>query len=195
MLALDAHHSMRMASQPASIIEPMAGAERTPAFDEVYSTHFQFVWRVLRGMGVPPGLVDDAAQEVFVVVLRRLPEFDGRHSVKTWLFQIALRVASNQRRSLRRRGSREELDESMAAPGPGPDEATASRRALADVMEILDTLDEPLRVVLVLSQFEQMTAPEIGELLGLKVNTVSSRLRRAREAFAARLERKRRSTA
>lgn len=157
--------------------------QAVPAFETVYREHFGFVWRVLSGMGVPPAAVEDATQEVFVVVLRRLPEFRPQASLKTWLFEIALRVASNARRGLRRRGPHDELDEQMAVRAPGPAEQTESRRALAGVLAILDTMDDSLRSVLILSQFEQMSAPEIAALMKINVNTVSSRLRRARQVF------------
>jgi RNA polymerase sigma-70 factor (ECF subfamily) len=165
-------------------------ARREPAFDAVYRAHFGFVWRVLRGMGVPEASLEDAAQEVFVVVMRRLPEFDGRAPLESWLVQIALRVASNARRSLSRRPQAPLLTEPAAA-GPSPAEQVDHKRALAEVLSILDALDEDSRTVLVLAQLEQMTAPEIAALLDLNVNTVSSRLRRARRAFADELSRHR----
>jgi RNA polymerase sigma-70 factor (ECF subfamily) len=175
MLASPVHPPLLMLDSHPSVV--------APAFEAVYREHFSFVWRVLSGMGVPPGAVEDAAQEVFVVVLRRLPEFEPKASVKTWLYEIAMRVASNARRSVRRRGLHEELDEQLEGDAPGPAEVVESRRALSEVLSVLDTMDDSLRSVLVLSQFEQMTAPEIAALTNVKVNTVSSRLRRARQVF------------
>lgn len=174
-------------SQP---VLAMAAELSVPSFDEVYRAHFGFVWRVLKGMGVADGAVEDATQEVFLVVMRRLPELGPDAAIKSWLFSIALRVASNARRS-RRRKRQEPLEAEPASAGPSPLQRTESRRALERVLAVLDTLDEPLRVVLVLSQLEQMTAPEISSLLGVNVNTVSSRLRRARKAFADEVERRR----
>lgn len=168
----------------------MAAESSAPSFDGVYRAHFGFVWRVLKGMGVPESAVEDAAQEVFVVVMRRLPELGPDAAVKSWLCSIALRVASNARRT-RRRKRQEPIVHEPPSAGPSPQEHAESRRALEQVLAVLDTLDEPLRVVLVLAQFEQMTAPEISALIGVKVNTVSSRLRRARKAFAAGMERRR----
>jgi RNA polymerase sigma-70 factor (ECF subfamily) len=163
----------------------------TPDFDAVYRDHFGFVWRVLRGMGVPESAAEDAAQEVFVVVHRRLAEFEARSSMQTWLFEIALRVAANQRRTVQRKGGHEVLSPDLPSPEPGPAERAESRRALAEVLEVLDDLDESLRVVLVLALLEQKSAPEIAEMLKLNVNTVSSRLRRGREEFGAALARRR----
>jgi RNA polymerase sigma factor (sigma-70 family) len=70
-------------------------------FDTVYSQNARFIWRVLRGMGVPDALIEDAVQDVFVVVHRRLAEFDGRHSIRTWLFAIAYRVSRDHLRRAR----------------------------------------------------------------------------------------------
>jgi RNA polymerase sigma-70 factor (ECF subfamily) len=170
---------------------PLAASTPT-AFEDVYRAHFDFVWRVLCGMGVASSDLEDVAQEVFVIALKKLPEFDGRASLKTWLFEIALRVASNHRRSVRRKGQRTELDERIAESAPGPAELAESRRALLEVTRIFDALDDDLRLVLFLTEIEQMTAPEIAELTGMKINTVSSRLRRGRQAFALELERRRR---
>src|SRR4051794_16597314 len=72
-------------------------------FEEVYEEHFSFVWRAARRLGAPAAAVDDVVQEVFLVVHRRLPEFAGRSSLKTWLFAIVLRVVRDHRRSLRRK--------------------------------------------------------------------------------------------
>src|SRR5262245_22373561 len=74
-----------------------------PEFEELYEAHFDFVWRSLRRLGVPhPGL-DDAVQEVFIVVHRRLGAFEGRSTLKTWLFGIAVHVAQKAGRDSRGR--------------------------------------------------------------------------------------------
>jgi RNA polymerase sigma-70 factor, ECF subfamily len=179
-----------MMTVPLEMSEALAAQTRVPAFEALYREHFDFVWRVLRGMGVLEANLEDAAQDVFMIVLRRLPEFDGRASPRTWLFEIALRVASNHRRTVRRKGEHGALDEQMPHGGPTPAEAADSRRALAQVLDVMDALDEELRVVLVLSELEGMTAAEVSELTGTNPNTVSSRLRRARAAFRAELERR-----
>ena len=63
-----------------------------PGFEAVYEENFQFVWRAARRLGIGSGDTDDVVQEVFVVAHRRLPEFQGRAQVKTWLFKILVRV-------------------------------------------------------------------------------------------------------
>ena len=77
----------------------------------------------------------------------------------------------------------------MADPGQTPAERAEIQRSVVRLQAILGTLDEDLRTVLVLTEIEQMTAPEISELTGWKLNTVSSRLRRARQAFEAAVAR------
>jgi len=159
------------------------------SFEEVFRAHFEFVWRVLRGMGVPEAGVEDAAQDVFVVVLRRLREFDGKKPIRAWLFAIATGVARNHRRTILRKGGHDELEESVPDRGKSPAEMADVRRSLERLFRVLDTLDEDLRTVLVLTELEEMTAAEIAETTGLNPNTVASRLRRARQAFDAALER------
>lgn len=158
-------------------------------FDEVYDSHFDFVWRNLRRLGVPRSAIDDAAQDVFLVVYRRLAGFEGRSSLRTWLAGIALRVASDHRRLVRRKGTHEPLSDGHADPSPGPEEM-AARGEAGDVLHaLLERLDDDKRAVFVLAELEQMTAPEIAEALGVGLNTVYSRLRLARqrleEALAA----------
>jgi RNA polymerase sigma-70 factor, ECF subfamily len=91
-----------------------------PTFEEVYDEYFAFVWRCLRRLGVSPAAIDDAVQEVFIVVHRRLGEFEQRSSLKTWLFGIAFRVAGAHRRAAQRRGEPEPLSSQLAAGLPAP---------------------------------------------------------------------------
>jgi RNA polymerase sigma-70 factor (ECF subfamily) len=150
-----------------------------PTFDEVYAAHFAFVWRVLRTFGVPEPALEDAAQDVFVVVHRRLPEFEGRAQITTWLFAIARRVAQAQRR---KDGRTDPLEEEPV--GAADTFAAFSRaQAAATVMSILDTMDEDKRIVFALVELEQLSVPEVARMLDLNLNTAYSRLRLARHAF------------
>ena len=152
-----------------------------PSFDEIYEAHFAFVWRVLRTFGVPEPGLDDAAQDVFVVVHRRLPEFEGRAAVTTWLFAIARRVAGAHRRKA---GRAEALVLVEEPAGTSDTFAALSRaQAAATVMAILDTMDDDKRVVFALVELEQMSVPEVARVLELNLNTTYSRLRLARRAF------------
>src|SRR6478609_4057881 len=76
---------------------PVPGTRMT--FEDIYRAHFAFVWRSLRRLGVREEDANDVAQEVFIVVHRKLPEFAGRSKVTTWLYGVCFRVASERRRA------------------------------------------------------------------------------------------------
>jgi RNA polymerase sigma-70 factor (ECF subfamily) len=116
---------------------------------------------------------------VFIVVHRRLPEFEGRSAITTWLFAIARRVAGAHRRRVTRT---EPLENEPAGPND-PFAALSRAEAVATVMAILDTMDEEKRVVFALVELEQMTVPDVARMLDLNLNTAYSRLRLARRAF------------
>src|SRR5262245_51296526 len=182
-----AGHSLlwEMEPRPSCLEEPATPPPGDPLdFDAVYREHFAFVWRTLRRFGVEPPSLDDAVQDVFLVVHRRLRDFAGRSTVRTWLCGIALRVAHDHRRTVRRKGGLEVLSESVADDrGYGPFEGAALAEAARLVDRLLETLDEGARAVFVLTELEQMTSPEVAEALSIPLGTVYSRLRAARIAF------------
>jgi RNA polymerase sigma-70 factor (ECF subfamily) len=152
-----------------------------PSFDEVYARHVAFVWRVARTLGVADSALEDAVQDVFVVVHRRLAEFEGRSAITTWLFEITRRVAHGYRR----KGGR---TEPLAAEPAGAADTFADvtrTEAAAIVAEILDAMDDDKRVVFALVELEQQSVPEVARMLDIKLNTAYSRLRLARHAFEA----------
>jgi RNA polymerase sigma-70 factor (ECF subfamily) len=166
---------------------------RARSFRALYDAHVDFVWRNLRRLGVPESEVEDATQEVFVVAHRRFDDFEERgHGPRAWLFQIVLRVASGARRHRRRHpevpdgGSA--LDRETVEP-PQAD-ACARREALSKLDAALGTIDLTRRAVLVLHEIEEMTAPEIAQVLGVPLNTVYSRLRVARGELEQALARR-----
>lgn len=173
-----------------------ATAERAPApaFDAVYAEHARFVWRVLRGMGVPQAGIDDAVQDVFMVVHRRLTDFDGKSALSTWLFAIAFRVACDHRRKHKRASVTDPLDEDaqqLAGHGaPSPAESAEHAQRLRALYEALDALDDDKRALIVLAELEEQTVPQIALLTGVSVNTVYTRLRRARLELSAALQRR-----
>jgi RNA polymerase sigma-70 factor (ECF subfamily) len=166
-------------------------------FDAVYDACFDFVWRNARRLGVPEAQVDDAVQEVFLVVHRRLAEFEGRSSVKTWVFGILAKVASDHRRSVRRKSPHARSGGGVVDADSVPDEEASpdARMARSEgvrlLHKLLDELDDDKRAVFVLAELEQMTAPEIAEALGLNLNTVYARLRTARLDFDQAAQRER----
>ena len=154
-------------------------------FRQVYDDNVDFVWRSLRRLGVREASLKDAVQDVFIVVHRRLPDFDERAQVRTWLFRICMRTAKDQRRRAHVR--REVLDDhsldhapSLAKTAP---ELLEHREALLLFDAALDRLPMEQRAVFILFELEEMTGERIAECLGLPLGTVYSRLRRSREAF------------
>jgi len=179
---------------PMTLHNASSARSRTIAMDftTVYDEHFAFVWRSLRRLGVPDRLLDDAAQDVFIVVHRRLDGFEGRSSIKSWLFGIARRVAHDHRRRVGRKERTEELRETTADPrGATPAHDAERAEAVRVLHEILAGLDDDKREVFVLAELEQMTVPEIAEAIGINLNTAYSRLRAARLAFDAAVQRRR----
>lgn len=181
---------------PEVVVLPTSGtlamSEETrerPSFELVYGRHFRGIWRTLRRLGVAAAHLDDAAQDVFVVAHRRLGEFDGR-SLRGWLYGIALRVASDYRRGAARRESLP-LEESFPTPAPDPAQASELSESVRVLHLLLGELAEPKRTVFVLGELEELSAPEIAEVLGVNLNTVYSRLRAARGDFDAALKRHR----
>lgn len=151
-------------------------------FEAVYREHHAFVWRSVRRLGVADADVDDLVQEVFVVVHRRLGEFEGRSSITTWLFGIAFRVMQEHRRSGAARERREQ-QAVVGRPPTEPDTKLSRVEAVGVLDELLARLDEEQRSVFVMAEVVKLTAPEIAELTQTKLNTVYSRLRLARRAF------------
>jgi RNA polymerase sigma-70 factor (ECF subfamily) len=168
------------------------GSERLtdpPAIAEIYDAHFRFVWRCLRSLGVPDAALDDALQDVFVVVQRKLSTFEGRSELRTWLYAIALRIGRRYRARARLDGGGVELQEEEPFAGGDGESVLEQTERLALARSALDALDDEKREVFVLAQVEQMSAPEIAAITGVSVNTVYSRLRAARSAFAAEVRR------
>jgi len=168
-----------------------ASAFVPPTFDVVYEHHVDYLWRAARGMGVSPSQIDDVLQDLFLVVHRRLPEFEGRASVRTWLTRILVRVVSEHRRRFRRKesGHDELVEDVLDTHQPTPADEAARNQAVALLSEILGTMDEDQRVVFVLAEVEQLPVPEIAASLELNVNTVYSRLRLARKDYEKQLAR------
>lgn len=177
-----------------------AGAEHAPsraptrllpgALAAIYEEHFDFVWRNARRLGVPEASTDDVAQDVFIIVQRRIAAFDGRASMQAWLFGILVRVVRDHHRSFRRKAARHVPLEHEATKNGGAVAADPTPLELAERAErmrlldrLLAELDEDKRVLLILSEVEQWTLREIAELFGSNTNTIYSRLRAAKRAF------------
>jgi len=168
----------------AVTVPPRVAADaQVRSFRALYEGHVDFVWRNLRRLGVHESDVDDRTQEVFVVAHRRFAQFEDRgHGPRAWLFQILLRVASDARRHRRRHPEDPDGGDALGRASIEAPQADAilRREALTRLDAALDTIDVGRRAVLVLHEIEEMTAPEIAQVLGIPLNTVYSRLRVAR---------------
>lgn len=156
---------------------PARGEAASRDVAEVYETYVDYVYRCLRHLGVSDASLEDAVQDVFLVVHDKLGGFDGSAKLSTWLYAIVIRVA----RRYRTRRAHAVLEDAPAAHCTHAHAAANEQLALA--RSALAALDEGKREVFVLSEIEQMSAPEIAAITELPVNTVYSRLRAARALF------------
>jgi RNA polymerase sigma-70 factor (ECF subfamily) len=157
-----------------------------------YDAHVDFVWRLLLRLGVPTAHVEDAVQEVFLVLHRRREEFSGNSTLRTWLGGIAVRVAADQRRGhLRSQAHLAQVAQLPRIPPREPSRALEEREAFTLVQDLLDQLSEEQRTVFVLAEFEELTLREISDITGVNANTISSRLRLARQRFETLVQHRR----
>ncbi len=172
-----------------SLHSPTEVSRSTEDFKTIYRDHYATIWRFLLHLGVRKSDVPDVTHNVFLIAYRKLDEFEHRSSVRTWLCGIALRVARDFQRSA---AVRLEVSESDAPIAPGrtsgdSGDAFDQRQQLALAERLLDALPAEQREVFVLHELEQMTGPEIASLMGTPLNTVRTRLKRARDAFRRRV--------
>lgn len=151
----------------------------------LYEAHVDFVFRTLTRLGVESSAIDDAVQQVFLTLHRRRSEFRHASSVRTWIGGIAIRVGREHRRGRARHEARLNISTPDAIELKGPDDHLEDAQSLALLLRMLETLEEDQRTVFVLSELEELSSPEIAEMLGVNVNTVSSRLRLARKHINA----------
>jgi RNA polymerase sigma-70 factor (ECF subfamily) len=188
--AIDGGTDRALGGDPCS--SSTASAVAVPTFDGLYRDYFAFVWRAVKRLGVGDAALDDVVQEVFVIVHRRLEDFEGRSSLPTWLFGIALRVARDHRRSVARKSPHGSVDpNSLRATAPGPGESMEKAEAVKLLYAILDEMDDERREVFVMAELEQLSMADIATTLGINVNTAYGRLRAARHFFECALERHR----
>jgi RNA polymerase sigma-70 factor, ECF subfamily len=169
---------------------PPAAAPQRPGFKALYEAEFDFVWRSLLLLGVKKNVVEDAAQEVFSVVSRQLHRFEGRSTLRTWLFAIVQRVASNQRRTVRRKQRALEPldDDGPECLLPTPHARAEAAESIDIVQRFCDSLEPDRRALFVLALLEELPAPEVAQALGIPINTVYSRLRHLREGLRRLLD-------
>ena len=154
------------------------------AFEELYHRYQGPLYGFFRRRLDSCERAEDLAQETFLVVIRRASRYEPRALVRTYLYAIALKLLANERRKPH------DVPASKAAAEP---EAAACQETSLWIKEVLGRLDPSEREILMLREYEQLSYSEIGELLRLPVNTVRSRLFRARMALKEKLAAKRMS--
>jgi RNA polymerase sigma-70 factor (ECF subfamily) len=169
-------------------------------FESIYRQYFDFVWSSVRRLGVSPAATDDIVQEVFIVIHARLHTLERPEALRSWIYGIVRRTVSGHHRSRRVK------EASGAALAVEPDTQPQPRTPL-DLVEqnakvqllfsLLEGIDEAKREVFMMAELDELTVPEIAEILEIPLNTAYSRLRAARQAFEqalvrhdARLERR-----
>jgi RNA polymerase sigma-70 factor, ECF subfamily len=156
-------------------------------FAQLFREMAPFVWRALRRMGVREHDAEDVLQDVFLLIHRKLPEFEGRSSLRTWVYGFCIHKALDYRRLARVR--REVVTETLPEHGRDADQdrVLAVRRACHRLDALLDTLDDDKRVVFVLFELEQVPMKEIAALMGVPLQTAYFRLYAARKHVRAAL--------
>jgi len=162
---------------------PMRGEASKARLERMFTEHHDFIWRLLRRLGLSQGGADDAAQHVFLVAAERINDIK-LGSERSYLFGTALRVARSQNRFDRRWVLEEDMDV-RRGEGMRAEERIDQQRAVDLMGRILEGMTLELRTVFILSELEGMTMPEVAALVEIPVGTAASRLRRAREAFRA----------
>ncbi|HEX3596585.1 MAG TPA: sigma-70 family RNA polymerase sigma factor [Polyangiaceae bacterium] len=188
------HGSMLSSPDLSEALKEVAAVRLT--FRQVYDTYFAFVWRAAANRGVPDAAMDDVVQEVFLVVHRKLPEFEGRSTLRTWLSGVVRRVVADH---VKKRGNQaagqETLDDHAFESAENPADDLERRAAVEIVDTLLQKLGDAHREVFVMYELEQLTTREIAELTRTNENTVQTRLKAARKIFQRGLERYRASAA
>lgn len=155
--------------------------------DELYRAHADFVWRTVRRLAGDPGELEDLVHDVFIVLSRRWADYDPARPLRPYLFGIAYRVVLHARRRGRREVPSADLEATDTSSSPLEHAEAAAARRL--VLAALMTLSLEERAVFVLHELEEESAPEVAAAIGIPVNTVYSRLRRARRKFARAVDR------
>jgi RNA polymerase sigma-70 factor (ECF subfamily) len=174
-------------SQACAIGSPASPAARMRA---MVDGQYDAVWRMVRFLGVPDASADDVAQHVFCIAARRLGEITPG-AERSFLLSTAWRVASEHRRAERRHPVTYGADvDDVEAPLPSPEELLDQKRARIALQSVISAMPAELRMVFVLYEIEEMSLPEIAATAGVPLGTVTSRLRRAREAFQSIVKRR-----
>jgi RNA polymerase sigma-70 factor (ECF subfamily) len=160
-------------------------------FRALYDTNFRLVWSALSRLGVRDADLMDQTQKVFLTAYLKLPGFERRSEISTWLWGICRRIAIAYRRSSAIRceivTDPENLEFLTTRPGGFTNDSESPRQALAE--KILSKLSEPQRVAFLLLEVDEMNGREVATFLNIPLGTVRSRLRNARKLFRREVQR------
>jgi len=172
---------------PDAALGPGRSTPPVPSFEDIYKQYFDFVWSSARHLGAERDAVDDVVQDVFLVIHSKLATLQRPEALRSWIYGIVRRIASDYRRSKRTRefaGATLGAELRMSQPyQPSPLEIT-ERNAEVELLEsVLAKLDELKREIFVMVEILEMTVPEVARVLEIPLDTAYSRLRRARQSF------------
>ena len=180
---LPGHETRAPSLTPPSVIPP---------FKAIYRQYFDFVWSSARRLGIEPSGMDDLIQEVFIAIHTKLHTLENPDALRSWIYGVVRRTASNHRRAKRARGEMRSDTTGFADTAslqPTPLEQTERSAEVQLLMNLLSELDEPKREIFALVEIEEFSVPDAADALGIPLNTAYSRLRAARLAFEAALAR------
>jgi RNA polymerase sigma-70 factor, ECF subfamily len=176
---------------PTSAVIPKDPVPRPVEFREIFEQQLDYVLRTLRFLGIGAADLEDVAHDVFLHVYRHLGNYDPSRPLRPWLYAFICRTARDFRVLCRHRETVCD-DLSYHADGaPNQDRLLIRRQMQGLALRGLEALDDDERMVLVATTLDELSAPEIAEALSIPLNTVYSRLRRARSKFAAAVSRQR----
>ena len=161
-------------------------------FESIYTQYFDFVWSSVRRLGVSPAATDDVVQEVFIVIHSRLHTLEQPQALRSWIYGIVRRTVSGHHRSRRVKeasGAALAAEPNAQPLPPTPADLVEQNDKVKLLFSLLDELDEPKREVFMMAELDELTVPEIAEILEIPLNTAYSRLRAARQAFEEALVR------
>ncbi len=173
----------------------MSGPPDVASFVSIYREYFNFVWSSARRLGVTQAAIDDIVQEVFLVIHSRLHTLEKPEALRSWIYGVVRRTVSEHHRSGRVRaasGTTLSVQLDLRSP-PTPHDLTEQNDQVRLLWSLLDELDETKREVFMMVELDELTVPEVAEILQIPLNTAYSRLRTARQAFEEALTRRRSS--
>jgi RNA polymerase sigma-70 factor, ECF subfamily len=189
--ALNSHSGNPPRSGVRAADSSFVSGEVSP-FESIYNQYFDFVWSSVRRLGVSPAATDDVVQEVFIVIHSRLHTLEQPQALRSWIYGIVRRTVSGHHRARRVKeasGAAFAAEPNAQPLPPTPLDLVEQNDKVKLLFTLLEDLDEPKREVFTMAELDELTVPEIAEILEIPLNTAYSRLRAARQSFEEALVR------